>query len=301
MAGPYDAFSKFMNEVWSPEVKDVLDKQPSLANSISNETDVVGSTKVHIILNGSMTAKNMGDQLAPQVVVDSEIELVLTKDKEVSYYVKDLYRLQSKYNLRNQRSKAMAKALMSAQNSDIIAMFSAIVPMSGHDQTIAEILAADTQAEAGDKIFAGVKRGKTLLELQDIPDSPRYMLWSPYISEVLLGTEKITSGDYGDDMPLVSGFLGRRMGMMVLEHRDVAVTYDEGEDETTTEFYIYHPDAAVFGSWESFEMEVSREHIDKAFLISGTNKYGYLACRAGAFVKYSVTFEGDYFGLAEAE
>jgi len=301
MAGPYDTFSKFMNEVWSDEVKDQLDKQPTLANSIANETDVVGSTKVNIILTGAMTAKNMGDQLAPQVVTDSEVELVLLKDKEVSYYVKDLRQLQSKYNLRSQRTKAMVKALRSAQNTDIIAMFDAIVPISGNDVAVAEIATADTEDTAGNKVFGAVRRGKTLLELQDIPDSPRWMLQSPYVSEVLLGTEKVTSGDYTDDKPLVSGFLGSRMGIMFLEHKDMAVTYDEGEDETTTEVYIYHPDAAVFGAWETMAMEVSREHLDKAFLISGTQKYGYIACRSEAFIKFTLTFEGDYFGLDEAE
>ena len=57
----------------------------------------------------------------------------------------------------------------------------------------------------------------------------------------------------------------------------------------------------MFGAWETLEMEVSREHQDKAFLVSGTQKYGYKACRSEAFIKVTATFEGDYFGLDEEE
>lgn len=211
----------FLNEVWATRLLMDLEAE-SVYKKRGNQNyqqDASNANKVHI---GKMTAditiadytKNT-DISAPQVLTDSDTELVMTEQKFFNFYVDDIAQAQIRPNF---MSEAMRKSAIAIAQTIDAKVSAAAVAGAGTAMTI-DIDDAATISAAGTALLTTMSDLKTNMRLANISKSiTPWAVLSPKYLDVL---EKyfLLEGKTGIFLPgtseqvLRSGFMGNLLGI----------------------------------------------------------------------------------------
>jgi len=114
----------FRPNVWANDVMDILKSELVLLPRIKHyDSEVAGfgqSVEVPFVLAAAANDKTANTQVTLNGQTATKVSILINKHKESSYIVEDLLKIQSKYDLRSEFTKAAAYAIAEAIDTDIL-------------------------------------------------------------------------------------------------------------------------------------------------------------------------------------
>ncbi len=227
----------FIPEIWAATALGYLKANTVMARLVNRNFENLIQSQgdiIHIPQRGSLSvnAKAANTAVTLQVPASSKIDLTLDKHKEVSFLVEDIARAQSNQDIIAGYVQDGMMKMAEQIDSDLLALY------SGFSTT-----PVDATGGSGGITAATVTEARRLLNDAKAPQTDRYIVWHQDAEMDLLGVEKFTSSDFGDNGDAVrEAIIGRKYGFS--HFMDQIVVESGGEAKNLA----FHRDAIVMAS-----------------------------------------------------
>jgi hypothetical protein len=156
--------ANFIPEVWSAEVIRAVESNLVLAKQVKRyDSDVksFGDT-IHVpnLSNLSANVKTAGNLVTAQAVTEDKVDILIDKHYEASFYVEDILKVQSRYDLMSEYTSKAGYAIAKQIDTLLAGLY------SGLSQTVGDGSTAITDAN----IILALKK----LDLAEAPETDRY-------------------------------------------------------------------------------------------------------------------------------
>jgi len=291
----------FQKAIWLMEARGLLVTAKGLRRTIAYATDLQGTGSIIVPLLGNLQAndKVKGEVVTFQENPNTFATVTPNIHKDVSYIVDKMDKVQSSVDLRLGNINAIIAAVELAKDQDIIAALEAMSFPAGHTVTVPTIDLADSDDAAGTKVERGLRRAKAILSAKGVSPLNRWVLGHSFAVDTWMGADKVVSRDYNaGEAPLVTGAIGTRHGANIVEHGELALTWDGGSPgETTSSVFFYNSDILAMGEWEVFDLNSSYREEWTGWPVVADTIYGVETARDTCAVEVALTWEGNPFGL----
>lgn len=200
--------ANFIPEIWSAEIIRAVESNLVLADKVKRYDGDVKSfgDTIHVpnLSNLSANAKVAGATVTAQAPTENKIDIAIDQHYESSFYVEDIVKVQSKYDLMSEYTKKAGYAMAKQIDTSIAGLYSGLTQYVGDgstDITDANLVAAielldNADAPESDRFFVIKPSGKAALMLID-----KFVLrtgpgWSVGDSPILHGAKE--NGFWGD-------------------------------------------------------------------------------------------------------
>ncbi len=205
----------FIPQIWVNEVRAATESQLVIAKNtkIINHQGKKGD--VLIIPNVSNLVANIkqpNTQVTLQAPTESSFTLALNIHREASFFIEDIVRIQSAYDLRSEYTHKAGYAIAQAMDSDLGNLYtSAAYAINGAGQPYSA-----TAPNPAPLSSTGIRQAIQFLDQNNAPEDDRYMFISPLAKNELLSISQFTEYYlYGDKAPIQKGEFGDIFGLRV--------------------------------------------------------------------------------------
>lgn len=212
----------FIPEIWAATALGKLKANTVMARLVNrnfeNEIAKFGDV-LHIPRRGTLSVNNKAANtvVTLQTPTADTVDLTLNKHKEVSFLVEDVAKVQANQNLMQGYIEDGIKALGEQIDSDLLALY------SGFSTT-----PIDATGGSGGITAETVTEARRLLNSAKVPQDQRYIVWHEDAEAELLGVEKFTSADFGDNGDAIrEATIGRKYGFAHFMDQQVVVATSE--------------------------------------------------------------------------
>jgi len=174
----------------------------------------------------SVTKKVSGTPVDAASLTEGVDALPLDEQAVVQYLIEKKASKQTRVNLELEYAARAAAAMGRQVDADIIAEFANAAAANDVPGVIATGISLDNILEM-----------RLALDIANIPEEGRWMLVKPANEKELLSIDKFQSGDYVQNKPLVSGFIGQIFGINVVKSNLCPANIA----------YMYHTEACAIG------------------------------------------------------
>lgn len=206
--------ANFIPEVWSAEVLRAVESNLVLADKVKRyDSDVKAfGDVIHVpnLSNLSANPKIADTAVTPQAVTEGKVDITIDKHYETSFYVEDILKVQSKYDLMSEYTSKAGYAIAKQIDLSIASLY------TGFSQYVGDGSTAITDAN----IIAAIKK----LDLADAPENDRYFIISPAGKADIMAIDRFVlrtgPGWSSDNSPILhgakeNGFFGDIYGVKV--------------------------------------------------------------------------------------
>lgn len=218
-----------------------------------------------------------GTEVTPQAATIAEDELIMNKNKAITWEIPDKASMQAKVALAAQLVRDAARSHAAQVDDDVIAELKLASAAAPDHRVIWSNSPTDTV------LIADIVEGRRLLNVQNVDLGDRFMLVGPDQEKALLQIENFISTEkYGNSEAVQNGELGRLFGMKVLMTTSANLAADE--------MLIYHRTACAYASQISPKFETQRNVLKVLDEYALSQLYGVKTLDSG---KRQVLFNDD--------
>jgi N4-gp56 family major capsid protein len=191
--------ANFIPEIWSSEVLRAVESNLVLADKVKRyDSDVksFGDT-IHVpnLSNLSANPKVADTAVTPQAVTEGKIDIAIDKHYETSFYVEDILKVQSKYDLMSEYTSKAGYAIAKQIDLSLAGLYSGLSQYVGNGST-------DVTDE---NLVLAVEK----IDTADAPESDRYFVIKPSAKAALMLLDKFvlrTGPGWGpENSPILHG------------------------------------------------------------------------------------------------
>lgn len=227
----------FIPELWAATALGYLKANTVMArlvnrnfeNLVANQGDTINVPRRGSL---SVNSKAANTPVTLQTPSADTIPLVLNQHKEVSFLVEDVASAQSNQDVIAGYISDGIMRIAEQIDSDLLALY------TGFSAT-----PIDATSGSGGVKETTVTEARRLLNAAKVPLTDRYIVWHEDAEKELLGLEKFTSSDFGDDGSAVrEAVVGRKYGFMHLMDQQVKTATSECKN------LAFHRDAMMLAT-----------------------------------------------------
>ena len=189
----------FIPEVWSAEILRETESNLVFADKVKRyDADVAKfGDVIHIPNLSNLVANNklVGESVIVQAPTESEKTITINLHKEASFYVDDMAKVQSKYDLMGEYTKKAGYAIAKAIDTSVASLYSGLSQYVGDGST--------------DITDANIIRAIQYLDEADAPETDRFLVINPAAKADLMAIDKFVlrtgPGWSTDNSPILHG------------------------------------------------------------------------------------------------
>ena len=254
----------FIPEAWSKSVQEFLRVNLVMANLVARfDSEVKGKgDTIHIPFTTELVAndKTAGVSVTPQNPTDTQVNLVVNKHKESSFFIEDILKAQSHVDLMEKYTSSAAYAVAKQIDTDLTALATGFSTNKGTYNTA---ITTDTLLDAIE-----------VLDLADVPQTDRHFVFRSDVKRDLLDISTYTSEDFISGKPVESGQLsGMIYGVMTHMSNNILKTGNN------TSNILMHRDALALAMQVAPRTQSDYSLKDLANLVVVDTIYGVIEVR----------------------
>lgn len=259
----------FAPAVWANDVMDFLKSElvllPRIKHYDSEVTSMGQSVEVPFVTSGTAKNKAANTAVVLNDATATKVSIVIDKHKYESYLIEDIAKVQSKYDLRSEFTKAAAYSVAEAIDSDILAELD-----SGSTGTAVGTFGVALSDATVRNAMLGLDNAKA-------PRTDRTLAVDPYQHSELLGIDKFVRFDaLGTGKAIVNGKVGTIYGFEVVMSQNIPFV-----DTTTDQHsgWAFHKDAVGIAHQLKPRVQASYQHEYLGWLLTVDTIYGVKTLR----------------------
>jgi len=270
-----------IEDVVSSIVQETLIQRSVMLPSIDDRSSEVraGMDRLSIARFTALTVGDIteGTEVTPQAATIAQDELVMDKNKAITWEIPDKADMQAKVDLAAQLVRDAARSHAAQVDDDIIAELK-LASAAAPDHRVVW-----ANAPANTVTVADIVEGRKLLNVQSVDLADRFMLVGPDQEKALLQIDNFISTEkYGNSEAVQNGELGRLFGMKVLMSTSANLAADE--------MLVYHRSACAYATQISPKFETQRNVLKVLDEYALSQLYGVKLLDSG---KRNVLFNND--------
>ena len=229
----------FIPEVWSADILRATEANLVFATKVKRYDSDVSKFGdiIHIPNLSNLTANNkvVGDSVTPQYPTESEKTITINLHKEASFYIDDVAKVQSKYDLMGEYTSKAGYAIAKAIDTSVAGLYAGLTQYVGDGST--------------DVTDANIITAIKYLDEADAPESDRFFVINPAAKADLMAIDKFVlrtgPGWSTDNSPILhgakeNGFWGDIYGVKVYVSTNVVT---ESASPNVVHNLLFHKEA----------------------------------------------------------
>lgn len=267
--------ANFIPEIWSQEVLRAVESNLVLADKVKRydgEVKAYGDT-IHIpnLSNLSANAKVAGELVTTQAVTEDKKDISINQHYETSFYVEDILKVQSKYDLMSEYTNKAGYAIAKQIDSSIAGLYSGLSQYVGDGST--------------DVTDANIVAGIELIDNADAPEMDRFFIIKPSAKAALMLIDKFVlrtgPGWSVSDSPILhgakeNGFWGDIYGFKVFVTTNLVTS---AGTPTVVHNLMFQKEAFALAMQESPRTQTQYKQEYLANLVTVDTIYGFAELR----------------------
>jgi hypothetical protein len=259
----------FRPNVWANDVMDILKSELVLLPRIKHYDQEVASfgqsVEVPFVAAAAANDKAANTQVTLNGQTATKVSILINKHKESSYIVEDILKMQAKYDLRSEFTKAAAYAIAEAIDTDILT----------------ELKAGSTNTAVGtfgtplaDSV---VVAAKVALDTAKAPQTDRTLAVDPYQQGEMLKIDKYVRYDaLGTGKAIENGRVGTIYGFEVVMSQNIPFTAGAPDQHSAVAF---HKDAVGIAHQQKPRTQAQYKQEYLGWLLTVDTVYGVKTLR----------------------
>lgn len=271
---------KFIPELWLDEVRRALEAEliiKSKFKSFAHEGKA--GDLLHIPDVSDLNVKDMtqSGEVNPEAISETEFTLTIDKWKEASFLIKDLLKVQNRYDLRNEYTHKAGYAIAKQIETDLATQLvsTSFNQYNGDGTAVTGAGAAITRA--------GILKAIQDLDEANAPQGDRVLLVPPFARNTMLQIDQFTSIDYVNKRPTVTKKIGEIFGLEVYVSNLLQATVVSST--TRMNAIVAHKDAVVIAMQQAPRVQAEYQLQKLANLVVIDAVYGVGVFRSTNAIK----------------